>query len=200
MHLNIETALDLMEGRLETTLEHQWTSHLASCIECEKQMEEWQALRLSLKRPHLESAPELLLKSAAALFQPPARTAERMGLRQIIATVLYDSFAQPSFAGARGATATRQVVLRAEEFDIHVRIWATSDSRELIGQIQPRGTTTFIETARLHLLQNGERISSAEVNDIGEFRFSFIPEGFLSLQIDLPHLTVIGALDATEQI
>jgi len=32
------------------------------------------------------------------------------------------------------------------------------------------------------------------VNDLGEFEFRSVPDGQLSLQIDLPHLTVITAL------
>src|SRR5205823_3417248 len=154
-----ETAFDLMEGRLDQTLVQEWTGHLTSCSQCSTEIDAWKLLRTSLKRPHLESAPKSLLDSAAAIFQTPKKTTERSSIRQVIASVLFDSFSQPAFAGARGETATRQVVLRAEEFDIHVRIWATNENRELLGQIQPRKTKTFVDSARLHLLQNGERIS-----------------------------------------
>ena len=103
------------------------------------------------------------------------------------------------FAAVRGAeAAARQVVLRAEEFDIHLRIWKAACGREMLGQIQSRNTSDFTLQARLYLLQNGERISSTDLNDLGEFYFAEVPEGFLSIQVDLPHLTVIGALNTTE--
>ena len=200
MHINTETAFDLLEGRLENALARHWNDHLASCTLCANELDAFKSFRESLKRPHLESAPDRMLSSAVSLFQPPRTAAEPSRLRRVFANLTFDSFAQPAFAGARGETATRQVVLRAEEFDIHMRVWVTNESRELLGQIQPRGTKTFIESARLHLLQNDERVSSAEVNDLGEFHFSYVPEGFLSLQIDLPHLTVIGALDLNDRI
>jgi len=189
-----------MEGRLENALARHWNDHLAACSMCSNELDMLQGFSESLKRPHLENAPEAMLASAVSLFQKPRNTAEPSRIRRVLANLTFDSFAQPAFGGARGEAATRQVVLSAEEFDIHVRVWATEQSRELLGQIQPRGTKTFIETARLHLLHNGERVSSAEVNELGEFHFKYVPEGGLSLQIDLPHLTVIGALDLDYRI
>jgi hypothetical protein len=201
MHIDTETAFDLMEGRLETEMARQWNDHLLTCRLCASEMDTFQSFRESLKRPHLENAPGRMMSAAVSLFQAPRAASEPSRIRRVFANLTFDSFTQPLFAGARGGNGNnRQVVLRAEEFDIHVRVWITNESRELLGQIQPRGTSTFIEHARLHLLQNGERVSSAEVNDLGEFHFSFVPDGYLSLQIDLPHLTVIGALDLNDRI
>ena len=199
MHIDSEMALDFLDGRLEKTLELQWIGHLESCSECSAEINIWFGFRESLKRPHLESAPPSMLASAVALFQPQGGVEARSSIRQVIATLFYDSFAQPAFAGARGRTTNRQVVMRADEFDIHLRIWITDEGREMLGQIQPRDTANFAESARLHLLQDGQRVSSVETNALGEFHFSHVPEGFLSLQIDLPHLAVIGSLDVTER-
>jgi hypothetical protein len=197
MHINSEIALDFVEGRLATTQELRWTGHLESCSECSAKMNAWRGFRESLKPPLLESAPPSLLTSAVALFQLQGRVEARRSIRQVIATLFYDSFTEPAFAGARGATTARQVVMRAAEFDIHMSIWMTHESRELLGQIQPRNTPAFAEPARLHLLRDGKRVVSAETNALGEFHFSDVPDGALDLQIDLPHLTVIGALDIT---
>jgi hypothetical protein len=176
-------------------LSQQRTDRLDSCVSCLKQTESWRMFRGALKRTHLQSAPASMLAYAIDLFYSPFKTATRRTVRQIIASLIFDSFAQPRFAGARGELSTRQVVLRAEEFDIHVRIWEADQSRELLGQIQCRRTTSFVNTARLHLLRDGERISTVHVNELGEFHFPAVPTGYLSLQVDLPHLTVIGALD-----
>jgi len=202
MHLDTETLIDLMEGRLEKATEQEWLKHTGSCSRCSTEMQSWQDLSLALKRSHLYSASDALLEKAHAVFRPtvqPVGSPEKNSLRQVLATLVFDSLTQPAFAGARGEASARQVVMRAEEFDIHVRIWATNESRQVLGQIQPRGTSTFVDTARLHLLHNGERISSAAVNELGEFHFDFVPSGLLSLQIDLPHLTVIGSLDVSEK-
>jgi hypothetical protein len=202
MHLDTETVIDLVEERLEKATQQEWLRHTDDCAECSTELQSWKNLSLALKRSHLHSASGALLEKVHAMFEPPVQPAcspSTGGLRQILATLIFDSFTQPAVAGARGQAASRQVVMRAEEFDIHVRIWATNENRQVLGQIQPRGTSTFIDTARLHLLHNGERVSSASVNELGEFHFDFVPSGLLSLQIDLPHLTVIGSLDVSEK-
>jgi len=99
-------------------------------------------------------------------------------------------------AGGRGFMATaRQLVMRAEEFDIHVKIWGEREHRQMLGQLLPRSGQDFVHAARFHLLRNGERIETTVVDEVGEFHFNDVPEGDLSLQIDLPNLTVIGALN-----
>jgi hypothetical protein len=94
----------------------------------------------------------------------------------------------------RGEPEERQLVLKMKDFEIHVRMWSENYGREVLGQIQPYGST-IVNSARLHLLQRGERINSTQVNDLGQFRFSYVPDGSLSLQVELPHLIAIGALD-----
>jgi len=198
MHLTTEIAHDLLEELLSKALKQQWMTHVDSCSSCSVEWAAWQQIRASLQRSHLQSAPHRVVAAAIDIFQTGGKPAPSKGssIRQILASLVFDSFTQPAFAGARGETAARQLVLRADEFDIHIRISSTTQNRELMGQIQPRGTNTFVNSARLHLVRDGERIDSAEANEMGEFQFRFVPYGSLNLQIDLPHLTVVGALDS----
>jgi hypothetical protein len=62
------------------------------------------------------------------------------------------------------------------------------------GQILARGAPVPVDGARLHLLRDGERLATTVADKLGEFQFKDVPEGLLSLQVDLPHLTVVGAL------
>jgi hypothetical protein len=103
-------------------------------------------------------------------------------------------------AGVRGSTqSARQLVMRAEEFDIHIKIWGDGEQKRMLGQLLPRSGMLFGRTARFHLLRNGERIESTTTDEMGEFQFPAVPEGDLSLQIDLPNLTVIGALNVEDE-
>ena len=155
MHCNSETALGLVEGRLQ---------------------------------------PSEVVAKAVRIFHSPVRAASS-NLRHVLASITFDSFQQSVFAGARGVAAkARQLVLRAEEFDIHVKIWEEHGHKQMLGQMLPRRSEEFMREARLHLLRDGERLESTGLDDVGEFHFTGIPEGDLSLQIDLPNLTVIGAL------
>jgi hypothetical protein len=195
MHLNTEVVLDLVEGRLDHDQESFWKRHLGSCEECRQEATRWRQLGLNLKRAHLKSAPDIDVHEAMAIFPEP-RNEEKRGIRSVLASIVFDSGTEPAFAGARGTLpSARQLVMRAEEFDIHVKIWGDADHREMLGQLLPRSGQDFVQSARFHLLCNGERIESTAVDDLGEFRFTDVPDGKLSLQIDLPNLTVIGALN-----
>lgn len=197
MHLSPETALDLIEGRLTTEKRNFWNNHLQSCDGCTRDVGQWRELGKDLKRSHLKSAPQRDLENAILIFPQP--DAGQSKLRRVLAALVFDSSLQPAMAGARGgAAAARQLVLRAEEFDIHVKIWGEPEHKQLLGQLLPRSAERFVRVARFHLLRNGERLETTAIDETGEFHFTNVPEGDLSLQIDLPNLTVIGALNITE--
>ncbi len=195
MHVTTQDTLDLLDGMAESEKASAINAHLAQCTDCTRLVEEWRQVHSRLGRPHLADAPAEFLKKADAIFEPP-RQAARTTIRQVVASLVFDSFAQSAFAGARGSAEARQVVLRAENFDVHVKIFGDSMERQLIGQIFARNEASFPDAARLHLLQNGERVGMTMLDQFGGFQFEEIPQGALSLQIDLPHLTVIGALNS----
>jgi len=198
MHLSPEIALDWIDGRLAKGQENFWRDHLELCKECTQDVEGWRELKTNLRRPYLRSASSETIRQVTQIFRPaPPKTESR--LRQVMASLIFDSFLDPALAGARGTSVSaRQLVMRAEEFDIHIKIWGDPDHRQMLGQLLPRSGARFVEAARFHLLQNGERLETASVDETGEFHFLDVPEGDLSLQIDLPNLTVIGALNVRE--
>ena len=194
MHLNTEVALDFVEGRLSKEEEAFWKRHMEICSDCVRNVQEWQQLRMDLKRTHLVGASKPDLENVFEIFEPKPGP-EPSAIRSVPASIVFDSLLQPALAGARGdAPAARQMVMRAEEFDIHLKIWGDQKHRQMMGQLLPRKGTEFV-SARFHLLRNGERLESTRTDEMGEFHFRDLPEGVLSLQIDLPNLTVIGSLN-----
>jgi hypothetical protein len=194
MHLNTEVALDLIEGRLHKDEEEFWKRHMETCKDCAQGVQQLRELEIGLERSHLKSASQQDLDNAMGIFQLESQ--DQPTRRSVIAAIVFDSFAQPSMAGLRGSSAVaRQIVMRADEFDIHVKIWGDEDRRQMLGQLLPRKGGDFVGTARFHLLRNGERVESTITDETGEFHFTDVPQGLLSIQIDLPHLTVIGALN-----
>jgi hypothetical protein len=199
MHLNSEAIFDLIEGRSENR-------HAEECSECQLRLGEWKQWHSRLFQSRLESAPADVLNAAYRIIEAGSTNTTgkaKLGkiaaafASEVIASIVFDSHTQSAFAGARGAAESRQMVLRAAEFDVHVKISGKLESRQVTGQILSRGETGFVETATVHLLHNGSRIQSATLDPLGEFEFDGLPEGsegVLSLQIDLPNLTVIGAL------
>jgi len=195
MHLSSEEALDLIEARATEDQVRFWDAHLQSCSSCRKQLTDWKEMHTILKRESLESAPESAVRMAEAIFETPQESEPR-GWRQLIASVVFDSFAQPALAGARGAGGNRQLLLSAEEFDIHIRLLGAGTERRLVGQVLSRGESAFLPGLQVHLLNENGRFETANVDSFGEFEFGEVPDGPLQLQIDLPRrLTITGSLD-----
>jgi len=115
-----------------------------------------------------------------------------------IAAILFDSRTQP-FAGTRGATDTRQVVMRAEELDIHLKISTNPSQHQIIGQVFARNETQFLSNVRLHLFLNGMPFKTTSSDNFGQFQFDDVPEGVLRLQLDLPYLSIVGGITIGEQ-
>ena len=128
----------------------------------------------------------------------PGPELKRPAPREIVAAIVFDSLTQP-FADARGATDARQVVMRAEELDIHLKISADPSQHQIIGQVFARNETQFLSSVRLHLLLNGEPFKTTWSDNFGQFQFDEVPQGMFRLQLDLPYLTVVGGITISEQ-
>jgi len=127
-----------------------------------------------------------------------ARERNRSMHREIVAAILFDSLARP-FAGVRGATDARQVVMRAEELDIHLKISVNPSQNQIIGQVFARNETEFLTSVRLHLLLNGNPFQTTWSDNFGQFQFDDVPPGVVRLHVELPHLTVVGGITIGEQ-
>jgi hypothetical protein len=126
------------------------------------------------------------------------RELKRPTPREIVAAILFDSLTQP-IADARGATDARQVVMGAEELDIHLKIVANPSQHQIVGQVFARNETQFLIRVRLHLLLNGKPFKTTWSDNFGQFQFDEVPQGVFRLQLDLPRLTVVGGITIKEQ-
>jgi hypothetical protein len=201
MHLSQEKALDLLELKIAESERLSLYAHIDSCKECASEFQAWSALVNLVRRAHLLSPPEATLASAKSIGETGLTAwGLRPLLKQVVALIVFDSSGETATAGARAGLLTeqqavsRQVLLRTDDFDVHIRISKVEDHRELVGQILPRRGGGFIRDALVHLQHEDQRIGSARSNTLGEFVFTDLPDGVLSLQIDLPHVTVISAL------
>ncbi len=197
MHLSTEIVFDLIEGRLVKDEETFWQEHLGVCSGCTQDIDRWRRLRADLKRSHLKSASGEILNTVMKFF-PHRRVENEPHPPSVVAALVFDAFRDLALANARGAVAGRQLVMRAEDFDFHIKIWGQPDRRQMLGQLLPLGISKFVGTARFHLLQNGERLETTTNDETGEFYFTDVPDGDLALQIDLPNLTVVGALNISK--
>jgi len=118
--------------------------------------------------------------------------------REVVAAIIFDSLTQP-FPGARGATDARQVLMRAEELDIHLKISTNPSQHQIIGQVFARNETESLSSIQLHLMLNGKPYKTTWTDNFGQFQFDGVPLGVFRLQLDLPHLTVVSGITIGEQ-
>jgi hypothetical protein len=134
---------------------------------------------------------------AQAIFYP-RRALERPTTQEIVAAILFDSLTQP-FADARGAADARQVLMRAEELDIHLKISANRSQHQIVGQVFARNETQFLNRVRVQLLVDSKPFKTTWSDNFGQFQFDEVPQGVVRLQVDLPCLTVVGGITISEQ-
>src|SRR5262245_8106762 len=160
MHLSTATVFDLIEGRLANDEETFWQEHVRVCSGCAQDIDRWRRLRADLKRSHLKSASGEILNTVME-FLPHRRVENEPDRPSVVAALVFDTFRDLALATALGAVAARQLVMRAEDFDIHIKVWGAPGRRQMLGQLLPRATSKFVGTARFHLLQNGERLENS---------------------------------------
>jgi len=191
MHLSTEETLDLIEKKASQAQTEFWNAHIPGCAACSAHMQAWQEIRDRLHRHNLESAPAFVTHAANAIFEPR----NEKSLREVIASVLFDSFSQPALAGARGSAAARQLLLSAEQFDVHLRMSTVGTQRRIAGQILSRGKDMDLTGAQLHLQSEGKRIETAVADQFGEFEFLEVADGPLDLVIELSNIKIRGTLN-----
>jgi hypothetical protein len=132
-----------------------------------------------------------------AIFDVPLET-QHSTSREVVAAILFDSLTEP-FANARGATDARQVAMRAEELDIHLKISTNPSQHQIIGQIFARNEAQFLNNVRVQLSLNGKPFKTTWCDNFGQFQFDAVPQGVFRLHLDLPQLTVVGGITISEQ-
>src|ERR671934_102247 len=88
--------------------------------------------RIPVRRRSVASVESL--EWATRIF--PRQSNARPNVRSILAATVFDTFSQAVLAGARGAVGeARNLVLRAEDFDIHVQISGEREQKQILVQI-----------------------------------------------------------------
>ncbi len=151
------------------------------------------------------------LSSKVALVAPPPEThialiqrfaefaRQRKGpgiIQRILATLTFDSGAQPVVAGLRSATippAQRQMLYSAEIAEVALNIHPRhQDQRlDLSGQVFAQGDVA-IEGHVVHLMRDDTNMDVATTDELGEFVFEAVPPGSyaLTIMIEQAHILI----------
>src|SRR5215470_2072812 len=186
-HITTEAIMNYTDGRLTDAEKVAFETHLTSCKDCSELKQEMQSLLVQLTKDSEFEPPDELLQWGIHLFQPVMH-AEPSGLPRFIASLVFDTFDQPMFAGVRRVGAPpRQLLFRAGEVDVDVKIESmeANDRITLVGQVLSGGAK-FFDNTPVKLESHGIVRYRTKTNVVGEFTFDEVPKDTYHLSVDLP--------------
>ena len=121
-----------------------------------------------------------LVSKVKSMMTAPVRASWLAGLREVLASLVFDSTAQTAVAGFRGTSSATHFTYAAGEVEIDVRVSPPAPGSErfgLLGQIDSPGSSP----SRAALLDDeGLAVATAEVDGRGLFRLD-APKGVYDL-------------------
>lgn len=184
-----ERLIDYLDGQLSADGSEFLTAHLASgCGKCEANRQWYEHVQAIAASDDSVDPPSWVTRRAHQLFDRELQPSLIQQVGNIIASLLFDSFAQPAVAGVRSAeTASRQLLYSADVYSIDLQISPFDKSNATVmGQILRKDDLRFESVSKipLSLVQSGEAVLSTVTNEAGEFVLTEIGCGEYDLLID----------------
>jgi len=134
------------------------------------------------------------LEQGARVLRERAGSVRRK-VREIVATLVLDSYAGAALPGIRGAARLqpRQLMYEAPQGTVHLQVESEGGQIEILGQFLP--TDGSLEQTTVHL-QAGDHSSTVELGETGEFAFSSVPSDRVEIEIRTKdHLLTLAPID-----
>jgi hypothetical protein len=172
-HYKTEKWIDFVNQAVTTNEKDLMEKHLnEGCKRCKETVSLWQRVRESAAMEGKYQPPKDTVRLAKAAFAGAGLSGQRQEADSRI-RVLFDSFLQPVFEGARSARiGTRQMLYRAHPFQIDIQVEAKPGGNRIIvtGQLMDLSNPEIILPDIRVLLSNmrGQMIHTV-ANQFGEF-------------------------------
>ena len=112
-----------------------------------------------------------------------------------IASIVLDTWQQPSIVQARGEPANRQMILQTPGFDLDMNIRSGESRASIIGQVLERQAKKLLENIEVRLMKDSMAISTTKSDRMGVFKFSDVSRGSLNILVTIPQYSsrILGA-------
>ncbi|HET8925755.1 MAG TPA: hypothetical protein VFN26_22420 [Candidatus Acidoferrum sp.] len=189
-HYTTEMWIDFVNQAVDSNAHALMAQHLKQgCKRCNETVSLWQKVRQSAASEANYQPPDGVVRVAKATFAGAGLVGQRKGTGSRI-KVLFDSFLQPVVEGARSAaTATRQMLYRADPFQIDVQVEAKPEGNRIVvtGQLLNLSSPAIIgEGARIVLSNMRGHVVHAITNQFGEFSGEIENSGDLQMTFASP--------------
>jgi hypothetical protein len=184
-HFTTEEWIDFVNQVTSPKQQGLMKKHLgAGCKQCLETVVLWQKLRNTAAMEASYQPPEANVRIAKAAFAATGAAAQRNKKNSFV-EVMFDSFLQPILAGARSSgTGTRQMLYRADPYQIDIQIEAKPEGNRLMvtGQLLDVSSPgVAARDVKITLSNHPGNIVDTVTNQFGEFRGEIEDTGDLEL-------------------
>jgi len=189
-HFATEKWIDFVNQAVGTNEKQLMERHLQQgCKRCRKTVSLWQKVRQSAASEANYQPPEHAVRLAKVAFAEAGLAGQRKGAGSRI-KLLFDSFLQPAFEGARSAGAgTRQMLYRADPFHIDIQVEAAAGRNRIVvtGQLLNLSSPGILDQGTKIALSNMRgKVVHAITNQFGEFSGEIENSGDLQMTFASP--------------
>ena len=189
-HFSVEKWIDFVNQAVTSSEREKMDKHLQpGCESCQKTVSFWQRVHSSAAAEGNYQPPEGAVRIAKAAFAGAGLGSRKKGADSRV-KVLFDSFLQPIFAGARSAgTGARQMLYRADPYQIDVQLEMKPNGNRVVvtGQLLNLSDPKIIAAGTRVLVSNmhGD-VMNTVANEFGEFSGEVKNSGDLQLTFATP--------------
>ena len=189
-HFATEKWIDFVNQAVDAGEKRLMERHLQQgCQRCKQTVSLWQRVRQSAASEANYQPPEDAVRLAKAAFAGAGLAGQRKRAGSRI-KLLFDSFLQPAFEGARSVGAgTRQMLYRADPFQIDIQVEAMPGRNRIVvtGQLLNLSSPGIIgQDARIVLSNMRGQEVKAVTNQFGEFSGEIENSGDLQMTFASP--------------
>lgn len=186
-HFTTEEWIDFVNQVASSSRQEAMQKHLESgCRRCQETVSLWEKVHKTAAAELRYQPPPEAIREATASFGASG-FARKGGKASSLVEVVFDSFLQPSFAGARSAgTGMRQMLYRADPYQVDVQIESMPEGNRLTvtGQLfnasrknmvgsEIRVTLSNCRGSVVHAMTNQNGEFSGEIENSGDLELSF---------------------------
>lgn len=186
-HYQITRWVDYVRGAVNAAEQLEMSEHLLNCDACRDECNLLARVAVKAQADRRYEVPENALRNARALFALPGKPKKTV-LRKVAGYLVFDSFQEPSFAGARSRVQNmRHALYEADDYSVDVRLEHSDSCRvNLVGQLAVRSqAVSSLDGIPVVLMSGRQVLAEALSNEFGEFQLEYEPKRQLKLCVPI---------------
>ena len=184
-HIEFEEIIKLAENDSASGLSAAKANHLGSCAECPVQLRQLGNLFSLAPKGFNEIVPQAATAHLLNIYRQPAAKSRPSLINRLAGLLIFDDW-KPEFALNERLSFqdTRQLLYKAGDYTIDLRVHLADDNYLISGQIFPQSISAVVR------IYNTKISLETSLNEDGEFDFPPFAEGIFNLQIVLENETI----------